>query len=218
MSRAVRSLRVKSTAARASRGPLKSAALRLAFVTLVAIAAVASSVQVAAAEEAFYTATRSIAVPPASNFKTGGGGGDGWAVALSDTAVYNVYHHDEQLTVACHEQKNGEECFSPETITEEGTNFATSGHPGLYLDQATGKLYVYATRTSDQTAGVVCFDTNKATEESDPFCGFTALTPVGEGTREQGISETGTPVLIGPLADQLAPASVVVATGVKARF
>jgi hypothetical protein len=179
-------------------GGWQSIATRAAAVAIVVFVGAGATASVASAEEAIYSATRSVAVPPASNFKTGGGGGDGWAVALSNTAVYNVYHHDSVLTVACHAQKNGEECFSPETIRDgEGHNFATSGHPGLYLDEVTGKLYVYATRTSDQTAGVVCIDTNKATEEPNPFCGFTALTPVGEGQMETGISETSTPMLIG---------------------
>ncbi len=154
--------------------------------------------QIAAAEEVTYTSTQAVAVPPASSFKTNGGHGDGWAVALSENAVYNVFHHQPTLTVACHLQSSGESCFEPETITDgEGHNFATSGHPGMYFDKRTGKLYIYATRSSDGTAGVVCFDTTLATKESDPFCGFIELTPVGEGPLQEGISGVSTPMLIG---------------------
>ena len=87
-------------------------------------------------------------MPPASNFQ-GSAGGDGWGVALSSTQVFNVFHHDTQLRVACHNQTDASNCWSTEseTITDgSGNNFASSGQPGLYLDQTTGKLYVYATR------------------------------------------------------------------------
>ena len=47
-------------------------------------------------------------------------------------------------------------------------------------------------------AGVVCIDTTKATTEADPFCGFTALTPVGEGPiGPGGWGGLSAPMLIG---------------------
>ena len=64
----------------------------------------------------------------------------------------------------------------------------------MYLDQNTGKLYVYATRSVDGTAGVVCVDTTQAATNPNPFCGFTALTPVGDGPAGLGISGTSQPV------------------------
>jgi Subtilase family len=128
----------------------------------------------------------------------GSGGGDGWAVALSSSAVYNVFHHDSELQVACHFQADAEPCWSPETITDEdGDNFASSGQPGLWLDQSTGKLYVYATRWSDQRAGVVCIDTTEASTNPDPFCGFTSLTGEEESPLEDSISAVSDPTLIG---------------------
>jgi len=164
-----------------------------AFASLLACWAMAASAQ---AEVATYSAIETIPVPPASNF-AGSGGGDGWAVALSSTAVYNVFHHQGSLQVACHLQATAEPCFEPETITDgEGHGYSTSGHPGMYLDQHTGKLYVYATRTSDETAGVVCVDTNLAPTNPDPFCGFTALTGAGEAPIP-GISAVSAPMLIG---------------------
>jgi hypothetical protein len=165
-----------------------------ALVCLFVFSATAASAQ---AETATYSAVETIPVPPASDF-AGSGGGDGWAVALSETAVYNVFHHHPMLQFACHYQSNAEPCYAPETITDgEGHNFATSGQPGLYLDHHTGKLYVYATRTSDGTAGVVCIDTTLAPTNPDPFCGFTALTPVGHAPLVSGISGASAPMLIG---------------------
>ncbi|HEY5429678.1 MAG TPA: hypothetical protein VIK04_11220 [Solirubrobacteraceae bacterium] len=146
-----------------------------------------------------YSATETIPVPPASDY-AGSGGGDGWAVALSSTEVFNVFHHQAQMTIACHLQTDATPCWSPETITDgSGSNFATSGHPGLYLDQSTGKLYVYGTRVSDNTAGVVCIDTTQAPTNTDPFCGFTALSPVGAATSPSSIgrSAIGGPGLVG---------------------
>lgn len=150
----------------------------------------------ALAETATYSATETIPVPPASNY-AGSGGGDGWAVALSPTQVFNVFHHNGSLTVACHLQSDASPCWSPETIKDaDGNGFSTSGHPGLYLDQNTGKLYVYATRTSDSTGGVVCIDTTAGGSTSDPFCGFTALTPVGDAPLN-GYSGLTAPMLVG---------------------
>jgi hypothetical protein len=72
---------------RRRRGAIATAA---ALFCLLALAATAAS---AMAETATYSAVEKIPVPPASNF-AGSGGGDGWAVALSETAVYNVFHHE----------------------------------------------------------------------------------------------------------------------------
>ncbi len=130
-----------------------------------------------------YSATETIPAPPSSNFH-GSSGGDGWAVALTPTAVYNVFHHQPQLTVACHLQSNASSCWSaPKTVVDgSGDNFATSIGPGLYLNQGTGHLYVFAVRTSDSTAGVVCIDTTKPASATGAqlFCGFTPLSAVGD--------------------------------------
>jgi hypothetical protein len=179
------------------RGRIRSGAIALiAAITLVlaGVAVVAPGSALAAATVT-YSATQTIPVPPASTY-AGSGGGDGWAVALSSNAVYNVFHHSASLTVACHLQSDASPCWSPETITDgNGHQFATSGHPGLWLDQSTGKLYVYATR-DDSTAGVVCIDTTQAATNTDPFCGFTALTAVGDAP-DTGISGLSEPALIG---------------------
>jgi RHS repeat-associated protein len=142
-----------------------------------------------------FTATETIPVPPASNY-AGSAGGDGWAVALSSTQVFNVFHHDSSLEFACHMQSDASPCYDPETITDaSGSDFATSGQPGLYLDQNSGKLYVYGTRSSDLTAGVVCIDTTVAASNPDPFCGFTALSSAGDAS--SGVSGISDPLLLG---------------------
>lgn len=182
------------------------ARLPVAWRAGLAVAACLASVLVTAGSAladgspATYSATETIPVPPASSFQ-GSAGGDGWAVALSATQVFNVFHHQGTLQVACHDQSDASDCWSAEseTITDSsGDNFATSGQPGLYLDQNTGKLYVYATRTSDGTGGVVCIDTTQAASSSDPFCGFTALTAAGDApVNSSGISSISDPMLSG---------------------
>jgi hypothetical protein len=147
-----------------------------------------------------YTASQTVSPPPSSSFPGSSAGGDGWAVALSSTQVFNVFHHQSYLGVECHNQSDGSTCWpdDPTTITDiGGGGFATSGQPGLYLDQAQGHLYVYATRESDDTAGVVCIDVSNPT--ADPtLCadGFTALSAVGDGyvSGNGGISD---PMLVG---------------------
>jgi hypothetical protein len=177
------------------------AAVMAVLVCLFVCAATAASAGADSATYSTYSAVQAVPVPPSSHF-AGSGGGDGWAVAVGDEskeAVYNVFHHQPTLQVACHFQSNAEPCFSPETIKDtEGHDFSTSGQPGLHLDLQTGKLYVFATRTSDATAGVVCIDTTLAPTNTDPFCGFTALTPVGQAPLVPfGISGASDPVLIG---------------------
>lgn len=137
----------------------------------------------AAAATYTYTKTITIPVPPASSF-TGNSGGDGWAVALTPDAVYNVYHHDGRLDVACHKQTDASNCWSSayKTISDPVTGgFYVPNHPGLALNQRTGHLFVYVTRISDSTRGVACFDTTQPDTSSNPYCGFTPLSSIGDG-------------------------------------
>lgn len=144
-----------------------------------------------------YSQTVTVPVPPASNY-AGSGGGDGWAVALSNTQVFNVFHHNGSLQVVAHNQSDASTAWGPDVITDSsGNGYSTGGQPGLYLDQTTGKLYVYATRNSDSTGGVVCIDTTQGTTNPDPFCGFTALTGVGEASLYPGYGELTDSRLIG---------------------
>lgn len=144
-----------------------------------------------------YSATQTVPVPPASNF-AGSAGGDGWALAFSSTQVFNVLHHNDYLEFACHNQSDAQACYMPEKITDtNGNGFASGGQPGMHFDANTGKLYVFGTRTSDNTGGVVCIDTTAAPTNTDPFCGFTALTAVGDATTSSGDSSIGDPQLIG---------------------
>jgi hypothetical protein len=152
-----------------------------AVLTVSAMLSVAlTPVTAAAAGVATYTATETIPVPPASTY-AGSGGGDGWAVALTPTAVYNVFHHQMTLQVACHLQSDASPCWGTRTITDaDGNAFATSGHPGMWIDPGTEKLYVFATRVSSRSGGVVCVDTKQAATVADPFCGFTELSGPGD--------------------------------------
>jgi hypothetical protein len=185
--------------ARAARGGKIAAGAAALLCCLAALATGAASASAQSTTFTTYAATQTIPVPPASNF-AGSGGGDGWAVALSEKAVYNVFHHQFSVQVACHLQATAEACTGwPKTVTEPGTGaeFASQAQPGLYLNQHTGKLYVFATRLSDETGGVVCVDTTS--EAANPFCGFTELTGKGEAPRTSNrqISGMSNPMLIG---------------------
>jgi hypothetical protein len=140
-----------------------------------------------------YSASVTLPAQPSSNFAGAGGGGDGWAVALSATKVYNVFHHSSALQVECHVQADASVCPGyPKTVTDgSSNNFWTSIAPGMYLNQANGKLYVPVVRASDSIGGVACIDTKSSS--SNPFCGFTALTGAN-GSAANGLSD---PVQIG---------------------
>ena len=175
---------------------------RFAWIALLAIGCcmlAAAGASSARADTTTYTADQTIPVPPASNF-TGNSGGDGWNLAMSPTQVFNVFHHQSTLQVSCHEQTDASNCWptDPETITDgSGDNFATSGQPGVFLDQTSGHLYVFATRTSDDTGGVVCIDTTQAATNTNPFCGFTALTAVGDASMAPGWGQISDPMQVG---------------------
>jgi hypothetical protein len=129
----------------------------------------------------------------------GSGDGDGWGLAFTQDEVFNVFHHASTLTVACHKKVDASDCWTPRTITDPGTgsNFATSGQPGLWIDPVNQDLYLYATRASDGTGGVVCVSTTEAASNTDPFCGFTALSAVGGAPISGGISAIGDGVTVG---------------------
>jgi hypothetical protein len=144
-----------------------------------------------------FSGTVTVSAPPASNF-AGSAGGDGWAVAMTPTAVYNVFHHQSTVQVACHLQADATPCAGyPKTVTDGGDNFAAASQPGLYMDQNTQKLYLYTTNTTTNTAGVLCIDTTSSA--SNPDCGFTPLGAPGDANINLtgGFGSTSDPVLVG---------------------
>ena len=165
------------------RGWRLSALLALVLGLLAAIAPGSAS-----ADEGTFSYTQTIPVAPASTY-AGSGGGDGWALAMTPKAVYNVFHHSSQLTVACHLQSDASSCWSPKTITDgNGNQFRVSGQPSLELDQQSGHLYVFANRSADSSAGVVCIDTKQPAEVANPFCGYDRLTPEGTANGSSAVS------------------------------
>jgi hypothetical protein len=164
--------------------------------------AAAAAAASAAGVTATYSSTTAIAAPPSSNF-SGAAGGDGWAVGLTSTQVFNVFHHSATLEVACHNQSDAANCWTGaqapsgfKTITDgSGGDFATSSQPGLWVDQHSAHVFVFATRSADQTAGVVCIDATASPSVADPFCGFTALSGVGQAPIAGGISQVSDPVV-----------------------
>jgi hypothetical protein len=163
------------------------------------IGMVVTQVPAGADDTVTYSATITVPAPPASNFSGASGGGDGWAVGLTSTQLFNVFHHSSSLTVNCHNQSDASNCWSgPQTVTDgTGGHYSTSIAPGLYVDQATGRMYVPATRNADSVGGVACIDTTKPADATGPdlFCGFTALTPADDAM--SGGSGLAAPIQIG---------------------
>ena len=168
--------------------------------TLAAAAATTASAGASVAPNTVtYSATVTIPTPPASNFAASGGG-DGWGLAFTSEDVYNVYHHQEFLGVACHNQITSDACYSPVTITDpnvpanDDNSFYTEAQPGVTVDPATQHLYVFAELPYNNSAGVVCIDT---TQSPAAFCGYTQLTAAGDSPPSDGISSVSDPVLVG---------------------
>jgi cutinase len=190
-------MRIRTTT-RVTRRTRPAALLVVAACVLSGIAGITVTAQSAeAAGPVTYTASQTIPVPPASSY-SGSAGGDGWNVALSPTQVFNVFHHSGALTIACHQQSDAGECWTPRTVRDSvGNNFGASGHSGLWFDQNDNNAYVYATRMSDGSAGVVCVDTVQAVTMDNPFCGYTMLAPPGTASTDSGISALSEPVKAG---------------------
>ena len=158
-------------------------------------ATVLTATSAQAAEQVIYQKDQTIPVPPASTY-SGSAGGDGWNIALSDTEVFNVFHHSGVVTVACHKQSDASECYPARTLTQGAQQFGASGHSGAYYDAPTKNVYVYTVR-DDNTGGVVCFDTQTAATNPNPFCGFTPLTAVGEAAYSFSGPFVSEPVKVG---------------------
>ncbi|OYV48148.1 MAG: hypothetical protein B7X10_03510, partial [Burkholderiales bacterium 21-58-4] len=137
------------------------------------------------------------------------GGGDGWDIATYNNRVYNVFHHQNYFGLMCHNQSDASNCWTTtdtgtsnlfKTITVGGNAFGTSGKVGLYVDQSTGYLYVYATQVSNLQTGVVCINLNAADTVPNPTCtgtngeppAFTPLAAAGTTGWTTGNPYTGT--------------------------
>jgi outer membrane protein OmpA-like peptidoglycan-associated protein len=137
--------------------------------------------------------TASVSYPaPSSQFTGASAGGDGYAVAIYGTRVYNIFHHQTYLGLMCHNQSDASACWNStdtgsgnpyKTITAvvsgATATFGTTGKVGLYVDQATGYLYVYAVRDdgSYRQPGVVCINLNAADTVTDPACSGSGQPP-----------------------------------------
>src|ERR1043166_2917352 len=132
--------------------PSTRAKMAVAIVVCIAAVLIALASCSGSAGAATYSASVRLLAQPSSNFAGSEGGGDGWAVALSSSRLYNVFHHAGSLGVACHVQADASACPGyPKTITDSAAdNFATSIAPGLYLNQANGHLYVPVVRRSEE--------------------------------------------------------------------
>ena len=183
------------------RSPKGIARVAVLTAVLLSLATFGSAAHADDSQLVTYVGTQTIPVPPASSY-AGTGGGDGWSVALTPSAVYNVFHHSGSYQVACHKQSDASQCWASSgafTVTgDQGRSFSSSGHSGVVVDQSSGKLYGFATDNTTGVGGVVCFDTKLASPSVDPFadnaaspfCGFTALTGAGEAvTGTSGLSE-----------------------------
>jgi len=174
---------------------------------IAAISVVLSFVQLGPAASAAssptttYTAVVTVSPPPNSTY-VGTGGGDGWGLGFMPDKVFNVFHHATMLQVECHLQVDASQCPAngaltwPAVVTDStGGNFAVQAQPSLWVDQATGRLYVYATQESTLTAGVVCVDTSA--NVANPFCGFTPLSQPGDSPLLNSISNISHAVIVG---------------------
>src|SRR4051812_46778254 len=180
-----------------------------AAAALLALALALVPARAGAAGGVTFSSTQTLPVPPASDY-AGQGGGDGWGITLRGDAgaghpaeVFNIFHHDSLLQVACHKQSNASDCYVAKSLDQQNLFFSGAGHSGAYLDPATSKLYAYTAGrsvvqgTDVYTAGVVCFDTLAADNGADPYCGFTPLSAAGDADHSTYYTLVSNPVQVG---------------------
>ncbi|MTA39785.1 MAG: LPXTG cell wall anchor domain-containing protein [Actinobacteria bacterium] len=127
------------------------------------------------------------AVVPQGSFG-GATGGDGWALAFTDTNVYNIFHHDV-LRIACRSKTTGVAC-SGNGYSNAGTKLVSDGtsdllvamSPPVHIDKIANRLYSMAVRTSSGTRGTTgVVEIDLASTSANPFLAFYPLSRDGEG-------------------------------------
>ena len=104
------------------------------------------------------------------------GRGDGWDVFLSPHYILNVYHHDWQYRLECHDRSTGNLCGPLYTVPDI---YTSNGSSGTYYQ---GKVYSFV--QSNNNASVICTNVT-----SFPFssCGITDIS-AGLGDAQGGLS------------------------------
>ena len=137
-----------------------------------------------------YEQTASAVIPQGSF--GGAAGGDGWALAFTDTNVYNIFHHDV-LTIACRSKTTGVACSGngysvagTKTVSDGSQRLLVAMGPPVHIDKIANRLFTMAVRETSGTvsptsgtAGVVEIDL--ASTSSNPFVAFYPLSRDGEG-------------------------------------
>jgi hypothetical protein len=126
-----------------------------------------------------------VSAPPSGSF-AGAASGDGWDVMFYRDRIFNLFHHGQYFVLDCHLQTDGSHCDTvgsvspwPKTVSSPDpvSDFTSPAHASGWIDQSTGHLYGWTSRTSDGTGGVVCADLTSSSD--NPYCGFIPMTDAG---------------------------------------
>ena len=167
------------------RSRLSASAAVLSSIILIGSLSIAAATPVGTVID--YEQTASAVIPQGSFGGTTGG--DGWALAFTDTNVYNVFHHDV-LRIACRSKTTGVACSGngysnagTKLVTDGAHQFHVSMGPPVHIDKITNRLYTMAVRATagdaSGTTGVVEIDL--ASSSANPFVTFYPLSRDGEG-------------------------------------
>jgi hypothetical protein len=166
----------------------RARSMTLALCTTIGVLTMLLSPVAPAAAVTSVSLTKDVTVgaPPSSSF-AGASSGDGWDVLFYGDSIFNIFHHGVQFVVDCHLQADGSHCDTvagispwPKTVASDEplSDFTSPAHSSGWIDDTTGKLYGWTSRSSDATGGIVCVDLTTSAE--NPYCGFTALTAAGD--------------------------------------
>ena len=127
--------------------------------------------------QATASATSTVIVADASSINASGRG-DGWDVFLSPLYILNVYHHDANYKLECHERATGNLC-NPTAVYQVNGYATSQGSSGTYYR---GKVYSYVTNGGQ--AKIIC--TNVASLPFTPCGTFTVGAAATSATSHLG--------------------------------
>ena len=124
------------------------------------------------------------------------GGGDGWDAFTSSTYVFNVFHHEAALKLACHLKATGDSC--PQALYTDGAYSTSQTSNGVVIGN---KAYVPVMKNTwagytKFVAGFACVDVSSSTFLD---CGFKELInpPGGQTAAPTSLSTSGTKIYAG---------------------
>ncbi len=142
------------------------------------------------------------------------GAGDGWSLSFYNPTggerVYTVFHNPASaLNISCNIVASGADCWSAYdngagylTFTNTAANgsgalVVSPNHPGNWLDQSTGNLYVWAVDPTTHTTGLAVVNAGTSGNPGTAVSNWIPMSSAGDGAGSTSASGLATPAFVG---------------------